>query len=176
MKVNVNKQPKHIREADKRIKRRIWHEAYAWTPKKVDQTDDGHSVIWFEKYMRKEQVGPASSQKGINNGCYWEQYSKKTYFKKKLNGDIKEKTSEIGDSVIIGSSSIGTVTSAPGTTLYYTGGSQSWVTASGAQTTVFKDDDVTWHVNDTQMNLDFSEEDFTVDFSFAYDGNKESSK
>lgn len=82
MKFKINKPPKHIRSKA----RRKWHEAFAWTPQKVDQTDEGHAIVWFEKYMRRERVGPTSDPK--SDGRYWKQYSTKTYFKKKLNGDF----------------------------------------------------------------------------------------
>lgn len=82
MKFNVNKIPEHI----ERRRRRKWHEAFAWTPQKVDRTDEGHSVIWFEKYMRQERAGPTNNPK--HDGIYWRQYSMKEYFKRKLNGDF----------------------------------------------------------------------------------------
>ena len=82
MKFKIDRPPKHIKWA----RRREWHEAFAWTWQKVDCTDEGHSIIWFEKYMRQERQGASNNPK--HDGVYWRQYSTKTYFKKKLNGDF----------------------------------------------------------------------------------------
>lgn len=83
MKFKIDRPPKHIKWA----RRREWHEAFAWTWQKVDCTDEGHSIIWFEKYMRQERQGASNNPK--HDGVYWRQYSTKTYFKKKLNGDFE---------------------------------------------------------------------------------------
>ena len=83
MKFNINRPPKYIKAEE----RKQWHEAFAWTWKTVDRTDEGHAVIWFEKYMRRERIGPTNNMKN-DDGRYWQQFSKKTYFKKKLNGDF----------------------------------------------------------------------------------------
>ena len=88
MRFNVSKPPKHIqRELDEKA-RREWHKKFAWKAQKVDRTDEGHRVVWFENYWRKEKVGPTNSME--DDGRYFEQYSEKEYFKKKLNGDFEE--------------------------------------------------------------------------------------
>lgn len=69
----------------KRKKRSVWdwHKKFAWLPVKVDETDNEYSVAWFETVIQcKNRV--------INsrNKSAWTRYSKKEYFRKKLNGDF----------------------------------------------------------------------------------------
>lgn len=92
MKVNINRPAEHI----KRKRRKEWHEVFAWTWRKVDCTDEGHAVVWFEKYMRRERQGASNSPK--HDGLYWQQYSTKEYFKKKLAGDFdkEERDGDVG--------------------------------------------------------------------------------
>lgn len=149
MKINIKKRPKHLVEEDKRKARRQWHEAFAWIPQKVDKTDEGHSVVWFEKYMRKEIQGPTNA-KSKDDGRYWEQYSSKTYFKKKLNGDFEKKSGMTFTDISAGS------------TLYYNTTGSTWLNTGGA-TTVFDDSDTGWY------SAAFGEDDTTVQFEFDYD-------
>lgn len=86
MRFNVNKPPKHIKRERDRLARQEWHKKFAWKATKVDRTDIGHRVVWFENYWRKEKIGATNSEK--DDGRYFEQYSEKEYFKKKLNGDF----------------------------------------------------------------------------------------
>ena len=63
---------KHIDKAE-------WHEAFAWLPTKVsDNYPEQNTVVWGEKVMRKQSW----------DGKTWDSYTKKVYFKKKLNGDF----------------------------------------------------------------------------------------
>lgn len=150
MKINIKKRPKHLVEEDKRKARRQWHEAFAWIPQKVDKTDEGHSVVWFEKYMRKEKIAP-TSPKSTGTEHYWEQYSSKTYFKKKLNGDFDKK------------SNITITDISAGSTLYYSTTGSTWFNTGGA--TTFDDSDTGWY------SAAFGEDDTTVQFEFDYDTN-----
>jgi hypothetical protein len=96
MRFNVNKPPKHIqRELDEKA-RREWHKKFAWKYTKVDKTDEGHRVVWFENYWRKEKIGPTNAQ-SKDDGRYFEQYSEKEYFKKKLNGDFDKPEYDMED-------------------------------------------------------------------------------
>ena len=64
-----------------------FHEKFAWIPVKVDDEESKTTVVVFEKYMRrctKEDIRKQSKD--------WEQYSKKEYFKKKLQGDFEKTT------------------------------------------------------------------------------------
>ena len=96
MRINVNKPPKHIQKELDDIARREWHQKFAWKAQKVDCTDEGHRIVWFEKYWRRERIGP-TNEFSKDDGHYFEQYSKKEYFRKKLNGDFeKPQMDEIG--------------------------------------------------------------------------------
>jgi len=86
MRFNVNRPPKHVREEQERMARQEWHKKFAWKATKVDHTDIGHRVVWFENYWRKEKIGPTNSME--DDGRYFEKYSEKEYFKKQLNGDF----------------------------------------------------------------------------------------
>ncbi len=89
MRININRPPKHIRKEQARMARQEFHKKFAWKVTKVDHTDIGHRVVWFENYWRKEKIGP-TSEKSKGDGHYFEKYSEKEYFKKKLNGDFDD--------------------------------------------------------------------------------------
>ena len=96
MRFNVNKPPKHIQEELDDIARREWHQKFAWKAQKVDCTDEGHRIVWFEKYWRRERIGP-TNEFSKDDGHYFEQYSKKEYFRKKLNGDFDRTEGDVGE-------------------------------------------------------------------------------
>ena len=87
MQINISRPPKHVRKEQERMARQEWHKKFAWKATKVDHTDIGHRVVWFENYWRKEKIGPTNSE-SKDDGRYFEKYSEKEYFKKQLNGDF----------------------------------------------------------------------------------------
>jgi len=87
MRININRPPKHVRKEQERMARQEWHKKFAWKATKVDHTDVGHRVVWFENYWCKEKIGPTQGD-SPGDGRYFEKYSEKEYFKKKLDGDF----------------------------------------------------------------------------------------
>lgn len=87
MQFNINKSPKKVRLAKKRRELREWHDKFAWWPTVVDEKNETYSRVWLERYMRQKQYGPTSPN-SIGDGSYFVKYSRKEYFKKKLNGDF----------------------------------------------------------------------------------------
>lgn len=65
-----------------RVKRNEWHEKFAWVPTKVNDEDDKHTYVFFEKYMQKRRTS--------STGYIYDTYSKKEYFKRKLKGEVKQ--------------------------------------------------------------------------------------
>lgn len=62
----------------KKTRHQEWHESFAWLPTSVDDSKDKHTVVWFEKYMRKR------TRRGE-----WYRLSKKEYFNLKQNRDYR---------------------------------------------------------------------------------------
>jgi len=87
MKFNINRPPKSYRKQAKINSQREWHKKFAWLPTSVDETKINHGRVLFENYWRKGEYGP--SQPGSRNPLRFTKYSKKEYFKKKLNGDFE---------------------------------------------------------------------------------------
>jgi len=155
VKVNINRPSAPVRRRQRDATRREWHSKFAWVPTAVDETEEGKSVVWFENYMRKGWTNSPRKR------AKWEfeKYSKRNYFKKKLNGDFDAKKEEgiMADT----SASIGTV----GSGLYYQGSSQ-WITVPASGTTTFNDSDITMFYNGQELE----EEDFQIEFEFKFDG------
>jgi len=63
-----------------------WHDKFAWIPTRVDVDEDSHSFVWMEKYKRQwwRNVFKAEDE--------WRNFSQKEFFKRKLNGDIKDES------------------------------------------------------------------------------------
>ncbi len=130
-----------------------WHKKFAWLPTYVQDSDDQNTYVWFEKYMRK-RYGRSG----------WYRYSQKEWFKKKLAGEFDE-VKLSGDEVFIGSSSVSTITAGggltnPGPTYTFTydrDGGTGMVTGATVVT------DVAESVDNAQIELDFGEDDFTVE-------------
>lgn len=99
MQFNINRPPKYIKRELNRKARQEWHRKFAWKITKVDETDEGHKVVLFEDYWRKERIGPTSPE-SKGDGHYFEKYSKKEYFKKKLDGNFDSRSEKPDISIV----------------------------------------------------------------------------
>lgn len=91
MKFNVDVKARRAKalakEREKVIAISNWHDKFAWVPTKVDVDEgDSHSFVWMEKYKRKWWRNPYEARDE------WKNFSQKEFFKRKLNGEIKDET------------------------------------------------------------------------------------
>ena len=94
MKFDILRPPRHVRREQMRRALREWHEKFAWLPTRVDETQTGSSVVWFEKYWRLGRYGP-TNPRSKGDGLFFERYSEKEYFKKQLRGDFAKSESDV---------------------------------------------------------------------------------
>ena len=92
MKFNIDRPPADVRKRDKLSAKREWHQKFAWLPTTVDETENSHSKVWFEKYWRRGHWGP--SRRGESSSMRFTKFSEKEYFKKKLRGYFDEEKGE----------------------------------------------------------------------------------
>jgi len=127
----------------KKIDKGEWHKKFAWFPRSVQDSQEKHTYVWMEKYMRRYRC-----QK-------WERYSKTEWFRKKLAGDFEETKGTDGVFVSGSGYSSSTITipagggissSTPTYTFTYDGNTGF---ASG----------ITIDEDDRQLDLDFGEDD-----------------